>query len=152
MSHKTPKGAIAAIAIAGLALTACGSGSKDDADADGSDPQAEQTIAYARALWDIEQERQTAYQSLVSEISSDKLPELACDRPRSLRVLSGDAREIVVNFCNTAREIVERTRLTPDEFNQISQDLATDTDLQAAIEAELLRIRDGEPQPPEEES
>jgi len=143
------RAAIVGLALGGLALTACGS-NPDEAATDRDGPQAEQTIAYARALWEIERERQAAYQSIVSAISSDKLPELNCDRPQSLRVLRGDARATAVEFCNTAREIVERTRLTPVEFNQISTDLETDVPLQAAIEAELLRIRDEEADPSDE--
>lgn len=130
------------IVLTSISLTACGSGSPDRADTatDGA-PAPEQTIAYARALWEIERERTAAYDALTAEIASDKLPDLTCDQPQSLKVLRGTARDIAVEFCNTARSIVERTRLTPDEFNDLTRASQADPTLQAAIDTELLRIQ-----------
>lgn len=133
---------VGAIVLTSISLTACGSDAPDRADTAIEGAAApEQTIAYARALWEIERERAAAYDALTAEIASDKLPALTCDQPKSLKVLRGAARDIAVEFCNTARSIVERTRLTPDEFNELTQAREADPTLQAAINTELLRIQ-----------
>jgi hypothetical protein len=134
--------AISTIALTSISLTACGSDSSDRADtAIEGTPAPEQTIAYARALWEIERERAAAYDALTAEIASNKLPALTCDQPKSLKVLRGTARDIAVEFCNTARSIVERTRLTPEAFNDLTLARQADPALQAAIDTELLRIQ-----------
>jgi hypothetical protein len=133
--------ATSAIALTAISLTACGSDSSDPAETETGAPAPEQTIAYARALWEIERERAAAYDALTAEIASDKLPALTCDQPKSLKVLRGTARDIAVEFCNTARSIVERTRLTPEAFNELTQAREADPTLQAAIDTELLRIQ-----------
>ncbi len=137
--------AASAIALTSISLTACGSKPSDPAETTTTGaPAPEQTIAYARALWEIERERTAAYDALTAEIASDKLPALTCDQPKSLQVLRGTARDIAVEFCNTARAIVERTRLTPDEFNELTRASEADPTLQAAIDTELLRIQTDE--------
>ncbi|NJN60223.1 MAG: DUF4168 domain-containing protein [Coleofasciculaceae cyanobacterium RL_1_1] len=134
--------ATGAIALTAISLTACGSNSSDPAEtATTGAPSPEQTIAYARALWEIERERTAAYDALTAEIASDKLPALICDQPKSLQVLRGTARDIAVEFCNTAQSIVERTRLTSEEFNELTRAREADPTLQAAIDTELLRIQ-----------
>ena len=141
---------VSVIVLSSIALTACGSDSGDSTDradrATDNAPAPEQTIAYARIIWEIERERTAAYEALTAEIASDKLPALSCDQPKSLQVLRGTARDIAVDFCNTAREIVEQARLSSDEFNELTRARETDPTLQAAIDAELLRIQADEAQ------
>lgn len=145
-------------ALSAIGLSACGSNSGDSGDSSGNSADRaanrttengtnpEQTIAYARILWEIERERDAAYDALTAEIASDKLPPLNCDQPKSLKVLRGAARDIAVGFCNTARDIVERARLTSDEFNELSRAREADPTIRATIEAELLRIQADEAQ------
>jgi len=136
--------------VVGLAGGLAGCGGSESAPQRQSDRNAaskaavsevDPAIAYARSVWEIEPKRQATLDAIAAEIGSDKLPGLSCDQPKSLRILRGDARRMMIGYCNDARAIVERHRLNSDEFNQITIALESDTDLRKAVEAELLRLQ-----------
>ncbi|HIK26891.1 MAG: DUF4168 domain-containing protein [Oscillatoriaceae bacterium SKW80] len=94
---------------------------------------------YARAVLALEPIRKDALARIEKILG--KVPSIVCSEPKTLNALSGEAREIAINFCNKSKEIVESNGLTTNTFNQITIKLQTDPTLQQQIQQEMLRIQ-----------
>jgi hypothetical protein len=96
---------------------------------------------YARSVLAIEPIRQSAYEQIKQITGSSNVPTIACHRPRSLNDLSGEVRQIAVNYCNRAIEIVERNNLTITRFNAITIAHQEDAELSSRIQQAILRLQ-----------
>lgn len=96
---------------------------------------------YAQAVLAIEQVRQSAYSQIQQAIADEPVPNLSCDRPESLKALSGDARDIAVDYCNEAKAIIENNNLSVTEFNAITAQMQTNPELKQQVDAEVVRLQ-----------
>ncbi|MDY6940172.1 MAG: DUF4168 domain-containing protein [Cyanobacteriota bacterium] len=133
---------LVAIAACSTFLASCGGG---DGSPEGvsSEPvlDKEQTIAaYARAVLDIDRLRQAAYDR-IDEAEDDPPPQVICDRPDTVNGLRGQVKQIAVEYCVKAEEVVEGHRLSVPIFNEVTQRLASDAQLKAEVEQELRRLQ-----------
>lgn len=94
---------------------------------------------YARAVLALEPIRKDALARIEKILG--RVPTIVCNEPKTLNALSGEAREIAVNFCNKSKEIVESNGLTTNTFNQITIKLQNDPALQQQIQQEMIRIQ-----------
>ncbi|MFK8185702.1 MAG: DUF4168 domain-containing protein [Phormidesmis sp.] len=107
---------------------------------------------YARAAVEIEAARQAAFEdasNILAAADSDASIldiQLSCDAtrmgnmpdlPRPDKV---DLRTVLVNFCNSAREIADAHALTPQRFNRITQAHREDPALTERIQAEIAGL------------
>ncbi|AFZ30420.1 hypothetical protein Glo7428_1871 [Gloeocapsa sp. PCC 7428] len=96
---------------------------------------------YARSVLVMEPVRQTAFNEIKRIISSDNIPPIVCNQPRSFSSLPTDARNIAVEFCKRSRQIVESNGLTINRFNAITVNLQSDAQLERRVKNELLRLQ-----------
>jgi len=131
-------GAIAALAIS---FSACGS-SPDEINASPPvDPVTltpEEVQNYAKVILEIEPMRQVALGRAQTLVDSGVAPIIICNDPQSMAGLSSEVMEVVVDFCTEAKAINAQYGFTPTRFNDITRNLATDTQLKAQIDEALL--------------
>ncbi|MDJ1173861.1 DUF4168 domain-containing protein [Roseofilum capinflatum] len=132
-------GAIAALAIS---FSACGSSPQEsNSSAAPVDPVTltpEEVQNYARVILEIEPIRQVALGRAQTLVDSGVAPIIICNDPQSMAGLSSEVIEVVVNFCTEAKAINAQYGFTPTRFNDITRNLATDTQLKAQIDEALL--------------
>lgn len=95
---------------------------------------------YARAVLGIEPRRQAAYDE-IRGIAGGSVPAVVCHETRNINRLGRNIREIAVNYCNKAKEIIETNGLTVSRFNDITKSQQADPALQQRIQAELQRLQ-----------
>ena len=95
---------------------------------------------YARAIWQIEQNRQRAF-SQIRQIIGRNPSNLACHEPKSLRNLPRKAQKIAVDFCNNSKKIAQNSGLSTIDFNRITQQAKNDRNLTQRINNAILQIR-----------
>ena len=109
---------------------------------------------YVRAVVEIEAARQATYEEasdiLAAADSEISILEtrLGCratrmsDMPDLSRPDKVDLRTVLVNFCNSAREIADAHALTTQQFNQITAAHREDPALAERIQAEIAGLSD----------
>ncbi len=97
---------------------------------------------YAQAVLAMEPLRQAAY-SEIKKIIGGSIPDIVCDRPRSLRTLPAEAQTIARNYCNQSAAIVANyfPRGRTARFNQITARMQTNQRLRRRIQNELVRLQ-----------
>jgi Domain of unknown function (DUF4168) len=142
---KTWIGTGVAIALSGGLAVGCSRSLPDDA----ADTASEKTtspentlIAYARSVLDIEPLQKTAYENIKNaNTEASQPPNVTCNDRNTVTALRGEVKKIAVDYCNQAKAIAEKHGLTPQQFNQITQQLENDPQLKEAIKNELLKLQ-----------
>lgn len=103
-----------------------------------SDFTAEEITNYARAAIALEARR---YQ-VVNEIKKivGEVPHIVCDEPRTIQALPGNIPQIAVNYCDQARQMIERHHLTVTRFNEMTRKQQSTPQFREQIQAEILRL------------
>jgi hypothetical protein len=113
-----------------------------NASAYAQDVSTDEIRRYAQAVLAIEQIRQAAYREIKIVIGSE-VPEIACNRPASIRALPGEARGLAQNYCKQSSAIVANyfPRGKNGRFNEITSLMQADADLRTRIQNELVRLQ-----------
>jgi hypothetical protein len=77
-------------------------------------------VNYAKAGYEVELLRQKVYQQIKSLINEPP-PNIVCNQRETLQGLSGNVRQIAVQYCNDSRQIVQKHNLSIERFNQLKQ-------------------------------
>lgn len=101
----------------------------------------EEIANYAQSVLEIEPLRQSAYEQIKQITGSANVPPIACHRPNSLNELPSNIRQIAINYCNQAIEIVEQHDLTISRFNAITVAHQDDPDLSDRIRQAILQLQ-----------
>ncbi len=101
---------------------------------------AEEIRNYARAVLGMEPRRQAAYEEIRSSAGTT-IPVVICNQNRSINQLQREIRAIAVNYCTQAKAIIESNDLTISQFNEITQQQQSNTQLKQQIQSELLRLQ-----------
>jgi hypothetical protein len=87
---------------------------------------------YAAALMQIEPARQSAL-AQVSRANGGKLPNLVCNQPNTMDTLNSEAKSLFVQYCNQSESIAASKGLSIDRFNQITQAVRANPQLQNRV-------------------
>ncbi len=87
---------------------------------------------YAAALMQIEPIRQSAL-TQVSRANGGALPNLVCNQPSTMEGLNSDAKSLFVKYCNQCEGIAASRGLSIDRFNQITQAVRANPQLQNRV-------------------
>jgi uncharacterized membrane protein len=101
----------------------------------------EQVTIYAQAVMDIESHRQQAY-SEIQKIMGDDPPEIFCDQPDSYNSLPEDAQKVAIAYCQNSESIVKNTGMTVPEFNQITQRVREDQELEKRVQDAMVQLQE----------
>lgn len=101
----------------------------------------EEIANYAQSVLEIEPLRQSAYEQIKQITGSANVPPIACHRPNSLNELPSNIRQIAINYCNQAIEIVEQHDLTISRFNAITVAHQDDPALSDRIQQAILQLQ-----------
>lgn len=104
---------------------------------------------YANSVLQMDSPRTAALnqiQALLSGVNYNPAQvDMTCPNTRSLnqlpRQVRSEVREIIVNYCNQARAIVEENGLTVRRFNSITEAHQSDTALAERIRTALIQIQ-----------
>ncbi|MFB8791365.1 MAG: DUF4168 domain-containing protein [Potamolinea sp.] len=66
---------------------------------------------YATAILSIEQNRQTAYNDIQKLNNDEKVPEINCTKPDTMKDLRQSIQDIAVNYCHKSKKIIEDSQL-----------------------------------------
>lgn len=91
---------------------------------------------YVRALLEIERLRQRAYADVKQH--NGHVPPVECHRPQRLSNLSDRIRDITMNYCDQAVEIVKMHDLSIARFNFITHAMQVDSALAKRIQMNLF--------------
>ncbi|MEB3211503.1 MAG: DUF4168 domain-containing protein [Leptolyngbyaceae bacterium] len=97
--------------------------------------------SYALAVLDLENLRQQRSADIASAMDVETLPAIACNEPSSIRGLSRNVREMIVQFCDDSIAVVEDHGLTVTRFNAINQARISNPALQERISEQLLDLQ-----------
>ncbi|TVQ45380.1 MAG: DUF4168 domain-containing protein [Gloeocapsa sp. DLM2.Bin57] len=92
----------------------------------------EQISNYAQAVMQIESNRQQAYAE-IQQIMGENPPDIVCNQPSSYNSLPEDAAQIAIIYCQTSENIVKDTGMTVEQFNQITQQVRQDQELEQKL-------------------
>jgi hypothetical protein len=87
---------------------------------------------YAAALMQIEPARQSAL-TQVSRANGGNLPNLVCNQPATMESLNSEAKSLFVKYCNQCESIAASRGLSIDKFNQITQAVRANPQLQERV-------------------
>ena len=87
---------------------------------------------YAAALMQIEPIRQSAL-SQVRASTGGTLPNLVCNQPNTMEGLNPEAKSLFVNYCNKCETIASSRGLSIERFNQITQSVRSNSQLQNQV-------------------
>ena len=87
---------------------------------------------YAAALMQIEPIRQSTL-AQVSQANGGALPNLVCNQPGTMEGLNGEAKSLFVKYCNQCESIASSRGLSIDRFNQITQAVRSNPQLQTRV-------------------
>ena len=87
---------------------------------------------YAAALMQIEPIRQSAL-SQVRASTGGTLPNLVCNQPNTMEGLNLEAKSLFVNYCNKCETIASSRGLSIERFNQITQSVRSNPQLQNQV-------------------
>ena len=134
--------------LAGLALILTGCSSKSVSDAVSSESPtrspsvssitSEQVNNYAKALLAIEQKRQEAYEEIQKLSNNEKLSEITCNQPETIKALDRSMQNIAVNYCKQAKEFIQDQGLTVAQFNEITDTAQSNSELRTQIQNKLF--------------
>ncbi len=96
----------------------------------------EQISEYARVAYQIEQIRRRNY-AQAKRILGGNVPEDVCTQPNIPNAVKG----ICDDFSQQAAKIIERSALTPAQFNDITRRRDRDPNLQRQIQQEIMRLQ-----------
>lgn len=88
---------------------------------------------YAAALMEIEPIRQSTLTQVIEANGGTTLPNLVCSDPKSMEPLNDEAKSLFVNFCNQSEKIATKKGLTNGQFNQITQAVRVNPQLQDRV-------------------
>ncbi len=88
---------------------------------------------YAAALMQIEPIRQSALAQVSRANSGNALPNLVCNQPSTMDGLNNDAKSLFVKYCNQCESIAASKGLSIDRFNQITQAVRSNLQLQNRV-------------------
>lgn len=88
---------------------------------------------YAAALMQIEPIRQSALSEVSRANNSSALPNLVCNQPNTMEGLNSEAKSLFINYCNQCETIAASKGLSIDRFNQITQAVRTNPELQNRV-------------------
>lgn len=134
--------------LAGLALILTGCSSKSVSDSVASEsptlsPSAssissEQINNYAKALLAIDQKRQEAYEEIQKLSNNEKVSEITCTQPETIKALDQGIQNIAVNYCEQAKQFIQDQGLTVAQFNEITDTAQSDAELRTRIQNKLF--------------
>jgi hypothetical protein len=87
---------------------------------------------YAAALMQIEPTRQSAL-AQVSRANNGSLPNLVCSQPSTMEGLNSEARSLFIKYCNQCESIAASKGLSIERFNQITQAIRANPQLQNRV-------------------
>jgi Domain of unknown function (DUF4168) len=87
---------------------------------------------YAAALMEIEPIRQSAL-AQVRASTGGTLPNLVCNQPSTMEGLNNEAKSLFVKYCNQCETIASSRGLSIDKFNQITQSVRANPQLQNRV-------------------
>jgi Domain of unknown function (DUF4168) len=87
---------------------------------------------YAAALMEIEPIRQSTL-AQVRASTGGTLPNLVCNQPSSMEGLNNEAKSLFVKYCNQCETIASSRGLSIDKFNQITQSVRANPQLQNRV-------------------
>lgn len=96
---------------------------------------------YARAVLDIEDIRLSTLTRIQTILGSTDVPTITCHQEETLNDLPSNAQDLVVTFCQASIGLVEKTGLSIEMFNQITNEQRDNEALQTAIQDALVRIQ-----------
>jgi hypothetical protein len=88
---------------------------------------------YAAALMQIEPLRQSALAQVSQANSGGALPNLVCNQPSTMEGLNGEAKSLFIKYCNQCESIASSRGLSIDRFNQITQAVRSNPQLQTRV-------------------
>jgi hypothetical protein len=88
---------------------------------------------YASALMQIEPIRQSALSQVSKANNSSALPNLVCNQPNTMEGLNSEAKSLFINYCNQCESIAASKGLSIDRFNQITQAVRANPQLQNRV-------------------
>ncbi|ELR98904.1 DUF4168 domain-containing protein [Gloeocapsa sp. PCC 73106] len=100
----------------------------------------QQINMYAQAALEIETHRQRAYQE-IQTILGKTPPPIVCNQPRSYNSLPAAAEKVAISYCQTSENIVEKSGLTVTEFNQITQKISEDQELERRVQNVIIELQ-----------
>jgi len=100
----------------------------------------EQIVTYARAVIAIESHRQRAYAE-IQRIMGAEPPEIMCNQPDSYNNLPEDAQRVAIAYCETSEATVTDMGMTVKEFNEITQQVKEDPDLERSVQEVILDLQ-----------
>jgi hypothetical protein len=89
--------------------------------------------SYAAALMEIEPIRQSALSQVSQANSGGTLPNLVCNQPGTMGGLNSEAKSLFVKYCNQCESIAASKGLSIDRFNQITQAVRANPQLQSRV-------------------
>lgn len=101
----------------------------------------QQLESYAQAILKIEPLRQRTFQEIQRILDSQEVPSIACNRRTSYEDLPSPARSAIINYCNRSKEIVQEQGLTVSEFNSITAEINSDSDIKEQVQEAMLELR-----------
>jgi Domain of unknown function (DUF4168) len=87
---------------------------------------------YAAALMEIEPIRQSAL-AQVRASTGGTLPNLVCNQPSTMEGLNNEAKSLFVKYCNQCETIASSRGLSIEKFNQITQSVRANSQLQNRV-------------------
>jgi Domain of unknown function (DUF4168) len=87
---------------------------------------------YAAALMEIEPKRQSAL-AQVSRVNNGTLPNLVCSQPATMESLNSEAKSLFIKYCNQCESIAASKGLSIEKFNQITQAVRANPQLQNRV-------------------
>ncbi|WP_232432160.1 DUF4168 domain-containing protein [Chamaesiphon minutus] len=87
---------------------------------------------YAAALMQIEPLRQSTL-AQVSRANNGALPNLVCNQPNTMESLNSEARSLFIRYCNQCESIAASRGLSIERFNQITQAVRSNPQLQNRV-------------------
>lgn len=88
---------------------------------------------YAAALVQMEPIRQSALAEVSRANGSGTLPNLVCNQPNTMEGLNSEAKSLFVKYCNQCETIAAGRGLSIDRFNQITQAVRANPQLQYRV-------------------
>jgi hypothetical protein len=88
---------------------------------------------YAMALMQIEPIRQSTLAQVIRANGGGTLPNLVCNQPSTMDGLNNDARSLFIRYCNQSESIAASKGLNIDKFNQITQSVRSNPQLQNRV-------------------
>jgi hypothetical protein len=88
---------------------------------------------YAAALMQIEPIRQSTLAQVSRANSGGALPNLVCNQPNTMNGLNSEAKSLFINYCNQCESIAASKGLSIDRFNQLTQAVRSNPQLQNRV-------------------